>query len=223
VLAQKWRPAKAAFYTADPAGAVYRLKAQFGFSRGDHLPERLGRNEPIVNQIFEHREPTFINNVKLAGKLADAMAQATTTRMLLAPLYLDGRIVGLVDVRDKAGRLPFAHDDVLEIADLLRAAVFQKREFLLAQVAQEFAARAADGGEEVDHFDVDGEGRLLLLQREHWRGTGGRQDQLAARDGVVAAARLARQHPVTRKTAAVPTKSLPLAREERNSVCTASL
>jgi hypothetical protein len=120
VLAQKWRPTKAAFYTLDPGGAVFRLKAQFGFTRGDRLSERLGRNDPLVNQIYEHREPTFINNVNQASRLADAMIQTTSTRMLVAPLYLDGRIMGLVDVRDKAGRLPFAHDDVLEIADLLR-------------------------------------------------------------------------------------------------------
>jgi hypothetical protein len=120
VLAQKWQPAKAAFYTLDRGGASFRLKAQLGFSRGDHLSEHLGRNEAIVNQVYEHREPTFVNNPNQAGKLADAMIQATTTRMLVAPLFLDGRIMGLVDVRDKAGRLPFTHDDVLEIADLLR-------------------------------------------------------------------------------------------------------
>lgn len=120
VVAQKWRPAKAAFYTLDPGGAVFRLKAQFGFTRGDRLADRLGRNEPIVNQIYEHREPTFINNVNQAGRLADAMIQATSTRMLVAPLYLDGRIMGLVDMRDKAGRVAFSHDDALELADLLR-------------------------------------------------------------------------------------------------------
>ena len=120
VVAQKWRPTKAAFYTLDPGGAVFRLKAQFGFTRGDRLAERLGRNEPLVNQIYEHREPTFINNVNQAGRLADAMIQSTSTRMLVAPLYLDGRIMGLVDMRDKAGRVAFSHDDALEVADLLR-------------------------------------------------------------------------------------------------------
>ena len=120
VVAQKWRPAKAAFYTLDPGGAVFRLKAQFGFTRGDRLADRMGRNEPLVNQIYEHREPTFINNVNQAGRLADAMIQTTSTRMLVAPLYLDGRIMGLVDMRDKAGRVAFSHDDALEVADLLR-------------------------------------------------------------------------------------------------------
>ena len=127
VVAAKWRPSKAAFYTLDPGGALFRLKAQFGFTRGDRLADRLGRNEPLVNQIYEHREPTFVNNVNQAGRLADAMIQASSTRMLTAPLYLDGRIMGLVDVRDKANRVAFSHDDALEIADLLRRFAIELR------------------------------------------------------------------------------------------------
>ena len=127
VLGQKWRPAKAAFYTLDPASDTFRLKSQFGFSRTDHLPERLGRNDAVVNHLYEHREPTFINNVNLAGKLMDVMVQATSMRLLLAPLYLDGRIMGLVDVREKAGRQGFSQDDVLEISDLLRRFAIELR------------------------------------------------------------------------------------------------
>jgi HD domain len=127
VLGQKWRPAKAAFYTLDPASGTFRLKAQFGFGRTDHLAERLGRNDTLVNHIYEHREPTFVNNVNQAGKLMDVMVQATSTRMLLAPLYLDGRIMGLVDVREKAGRQGFSQDDVLEISDLLRRFAIELR------------------------------------------------------------------------------------------------
>src|SRR5271169_7002704 len=55
------------------------------------------------------------------------MVQATSTRMLLAPLYLDGRIMGLVDVREKAGRQGFSQDDVLEISDLLRRFAIELR------------------------------------------------------------------------------------------------
>ena len=147
VLAQKWRPAKAAFYTLDPGGAVFRLKAQFGFTRGDRLADRLGRNDPLVNQIYEHREPTFINNVNQAGRLADTMIQAATTRLLTAPLYLDGRIMGLVDVRDKAGRVAFAHDDALELADLLRRFAVELRRLNDAQAG---AAILRDGPPEIE-------------------------------------------------------------------------
>jgi HD domain len=127
VLSQKWRPSKAAFYTLDPAQSAFRLKAQFGFTRTDRLAERLGRNDTVVNYIYEHREPTFLNNVNAAGKLTDLMVQATSTRMLLAPLYLDGRIMGLVDVREKAGRPAFTQDDIVEISDLLRRFAIELR------------------------------------------------------------------------------------------------
>ncbi len=127
VLSQKWRPSKAAFYTLDPAQSIFCLKAQFGFTRSDRLAERLGRNDTVVNYLYEHREPTFLNNVNAAGKLTDLMVQGTSMRMLLAPLYLDGRIMGLVDVRDKAGRLAFTQDDILEISDLLRRFAIELR------------------------------------------------------------------------------------------------
>ncbi len=127
VLNQKWRPSKAAFYTLDPAPAVFHLKAQFGFTRTYRLAERIGRNDTVVNYVYEHREPTFLNNVNAAGRLTDMMVQATSTRMLLAPLYLDGRIMGLVDVREKAGRLAFTQDDIIEISDLLRRFAIELR------------------------------------------------------------------------------------------------
>jgi putative nucleotidyltransferase with HDIG domain len=133
VLSQKWRPSKAAFYTLDPAQSVFRLKAQFGFSRSDRLAERLGRNDTMVNFIYEHREPTFINDVNAAGKLTDPMVQATSTRMLIAPLYLDGRIMGLIDVREKAGRALFTREDVAEISDLLRRFAIELRRHLDAR------------------------------------------------------------------------------------------
>ncbi|HEX5855473.1 MAG TPA: HD domain-containing phosphohydrolase [Thermoanaerobaculia bacterium] len=127
VLNQKWQPAKAAFYALDPASSTFRLKAQFGFSRTDHLAERIGRNEALFHYIHEHREPTYFNSVSHAGKLTDLMAQAASTRMLLAPLYLEGRPMGVVDVREKAGRQAYSGDDVLEISDLLRRFAIELR------------------------------------------------------------------------------------------------
>ncbi len=127
VLSQRWQPAKAAFYALDSASSTFRLKAQFGFSRTDHLTEWLGRNDALVNHLYEHREPTYFNSVAHAGKLADLMMQATSTRMLLAPLYLEGRAMGIVDARDKADRRAFTQEDVLEITDLLRRFVIELR------------------------------------------------------------------------------------------------
>lgn len=118
-LRKRWQPLKAAIYTYD-ANGYFRLKAQFGFSRTDKLLERFSRMDPIATHVYEHREPYFINSLRQAGKLVDVLEGAQTTKILTAPIYLDGRIIGILDVRDKGGRLPFTHDDVQELTDLLR-------------------------------------------------------------------------------------------------------
>ncbi len=118
-LRKRWQPLKAAIYTYDASG-YFRLKTQFGFSRTDKLPERFSRMDPIATHVYEHREPYFINSLRQAGKLVDLLEGAQTTKILTAPIYLDGRIIGILDVRDKGGRLPFTHEDVQELTELLR-------------------------------------------------------------------------------------------------------
>ena len=102
---KRWQPVKAAIYTFD-SGGFFRLKTQFGFSRTDQLLERFSRMDPLATHVYEHREPFFVNSLRQAGKLVDLLEGAPTTKILTAPIYLDGRIIGIVDVRDKAGRLP---------------------------------------------------------------------------------------------------------------------
>ena len=116
---EKWQAVKAAFYVLDAQGQ-FRLKSQYGFSRTDRLPEKVGRMDILATQVYEHREPFFVNSLRQAGKLADLMEGAATTRILTAPLYLDGRIVGILDVRDKANRAPFTHEDLQEVGELLQ-------------------------------------------------------------------------------------------------------
>jgi hypothetical protein len=119
VLKERWQPSKAAFYTLENNGS-FRLRTQFGFTRADRLAEGVARTDPLTVQIYEHREPFFINNIHQAGRLAALMEAASSTRILIAPLYVDGRIGGILDVREKAGRALFTTDDLNEVADLLR-------------------------------------------------------------------------------------------------------
>jgi hypothetical protein len=126
-LRKRWQPSKAAIYTYDASGH-FRLKSQFGFTRTDKILERFSRMDPLATHVYEHREPFFINSLRQAGKLVDILEGASTTTILTAPIYLDGRIIAILDVRDKAGRIPFTHEDVMEISDLLRRfAVLLKR------------------------------------------------------------------------------------------------
>src|SRR5262249_43615944 len=119
VIREKWQPSKAAFYVLETTGG-FKLKTQFGFTRADRLADKLARMDPLAVQVYEHREPFFINNIHQAGKLAGLMESASSTRILTAPLYVDGRIAGILDVRDKAGRAPFTPNDLNDVSDMLR-------------------------------------------------------------------------------------------------------
>jgi len=119
LLVEKVKATKAAFYLVEPNGS-FQLVTQYGFNRADRLADRLQRTDAIAIDIYEHREPHFYNDYRSAGRLAAMMEATSTARILVAPLYLDRRIVGLLDVRDKAGREPFTNEDLSWITDILR-------------------------------------------------------------------------------------------------------
>jgi hypothetical protein len=119
LLLEKVRATKAAFYLLEPNGS-FALATQYGFGRTDRLADRVGRTDPLALQVYEKREPVFVNDLKAAGRLLPQMEAASSTRILTAPLYLNGRIVGILDVRDKAGRVPFGPEDVVVVQDVLR-------------------------------------------------------------------------------------------------------
>lgn len=119
LLLEKVRATKAALYLLEANGG-FRLATSYGFSRTDRVPEVHRRGDPLPTFVFEHREPHLVNDVRQAGKLAELMESASSTRILTAPLYIDGRIVGILDVRDKASREPFVGDDAAWVQEVLR-------------------------------------------------------------------------------------------------------
>src|SRR5258706_198918 len=88
--------------------------------RPSGLRDRVLRSDPIAVDIHEHREPHYVNDLRQAGKLAGMMESSSSTRLLAAPLYLDRRIIGILDARDKAGREPFTPEDLSWVSDILR-------------------------------------------------------------------------------------------------------
>ena len=126
LLLEKVRATKAAFYLLEPGGG-FRLAAQYGFSRGDRLSDRFQRNDALPTTIFEHREPRMINDIRQAGRLANLMEGSSSARLMTAPLYVAGRIVGFLDIRDKAGREPFVADDAVWVKEVLRLLAIRVR------------------------------------------------------------------------------------------------
>jgi hypothetical protein len=151
LLLEKVRATKAAFYLLEPGGG-FRLAAQYGFTRGDRLSETFKRGDPLPTTIFEHREPRMINDIRQAGRLAALMESSSSARLMSAPLYVAGRIVGFLDIRDKAGREPFVVDDVVWVKEVLRLLAIRVRSL------PEFAG-GDDGEAEKEKLDETASGR----------------------------------------------------------------
>jgi hypothetical protein len=105
---------KASVYLLEPDGD-FHLKASYGFSRTDAVPELHPKATPLVEALYMERKPFYINSLADAGGIRPLLANSNTTRILISPIYVE-RIAGFLDIRDKAGKAPFDDHDI-RIAD----------------------------------------------------------------------------------------------------------
>ncbi|MGA7616713.1 MAG: HD domain-containing phosphohydrolase [Thermoanaerobaculia bacterium] len=112
------RATKAALYTSETENLnenQYELVTQYGFS-SDFSRRKLNINDVIVDRLLTKRGVFFVNGVGTEPRFSELLYGAGTDRLLVAPLLSRGRLVGLIDMRDKAGKQPFTNEDV-EIAN----------------------------------------------------------------------------------------------------------
>jgi len=108
---EELRATKAAAYLMDATGE-FLLITSYGFTRKDIVPPRLEKGDPIIEWIFAHRKPHFMNHPGDSPDLVNVLAAANTTKLMTAPFYYGDRIVGFIDCRDKAGRQNYLAEDV---------------------------------------------------------------------------------------------------------------
>ena len=104
------RATKAALYLFDPEAKRYELVTEYGF-RGTIRPWADGR-DPLIDRAQRNRNPFYVNGLMAEPRLSDILYQSATDRMLVAPIFLRGQLVGVVDMRDKAGKQPFEQNDL---------------------------------------------------------------------------------------------------------------
>lgn len=104
------RATKAALYLYDGASR-YELVTEYGF-RNLGLRDSVDSNDPIADRCGRGRTPFFVNGLAAEPRFSQLMFEAGTDRLLAAPLYLRGKLVGFVDMRDKAGKQPFENEDL---------------------------------------------------------------------------------------------------------------
>ncbi len=104
------RATKAALYLLN-AGELYELVTEYGF-RGGGVRTTVDQNDPIVDRCGRGRNTFFVNGVGVEPRFSQLMFDASTDRMLVEPLYQRGKLVGFIDMRDKAAKVPFEQNDI---------------------------------------------------------------------------------------------------------------
>lgn len=102
---------KAALYLLDEK-EQFDLITQYGFR--DSAPASYDYSDDIVDRLMTRRSPFFVNGLGADPRFSELLYRSDTTRILVAPVYSRGKLVGLVDLRDKAKQAPFEQPDVLK-------------------------------------------------------------------------------------------------------------
>jgi len=104
---------KAALYlasTPDLSTKTYELVTAYQFN--DTNRKVLKATDDLVDRLAVKRNAFFVNGLGTDQRLSEILFRQGTDRMLAAPIFSRGRLVGFIDMRDKAGRKPFEGPDV---------------------------------------------------------------------------------------------------------------
>jgi hypothetical protein len=147
------RATKAALYLYDGPASRFELVTEFGFK----VPIRQSADvkDPIIDRCGRGRTPFFINGLAVEPRFSEILYESQTERLLAAPIYMRGSLVGVVDMRDKAGKQPFELGDTQKaqrIADRIAELFGSKNVFGLRFIA----LSAAEGGAEITTSVADG-------------------------------------------------------------------
>jgi len=88
----------------------YELVTSYQYNAADR--KVVTANDDLVDRLAVKRSPFFINGLATDQRLAEMLFRQGNDRLLAAPLFSRGRLIGFIDMRDKAGKKPFAATDV---------------------------------------------------------------------------------------------------------------
>ena len=101
---------KAALYLRDTSSKQYELITEFGFK--GTAPSAADDKHPIVDKCAKMHRAFFVNGLTAEPKLSEIMFESQSDRLLVAPVFVRGELVGLLDMRDKGGKAPFEMEDL---------------------------------------------------------------------------------------------------------------
>jgi len=104
---------KAALYlsaTKDLTQKKFELVTSYQFN--DAARRLVSSNDDLVDRLAVKRNAFFVNGVGADMRFSEMLFRQGTDRLLVTPLFARGRLVGFIDMRDKAGRKPFDAPDL---------------------------------------------------------------------------------------------------------------
>ncbi len=130
---------KAALYLSasrDLNEKKYELVTSYQYVAGDR--KIITANDDLVDRLTVKRTPFFVNGLGSDQRFAEMLFRQGTDRLLAAPIFSRGRLVGFIDMRDKAGKKPFEGPDVSaaqQIVDDMIKVLAKNNLFGLAPIA----------------------------------------------------------------------------------------
>lgn len=130
---------KAALYLCtshDLNAKTYELVTSYQYNAADR--KVLTANDDLVDRLVVKRSPFFVNGLGSDQRFSEMMFRQGNDRLLVSPLFSRGRLVGFIDMRDKAGKKPFEAPDVeaaKRIADDMLGVLASNRLFGVAPIA----------------------------------------------------------------------------------------
>lgn len=104
---------KAALYlssSADLNAKTFELVTSYQYNAADR--KVINQNDDMVDRLSVKRNAFFVNGLAADQRFAEMQFRQGTDRILATPLISRGRLVGFIDMRDKAGKKPFDSPDL---------------------------------------------------------------------------------------------------------------
>jgi hypothetical protein len=104
---------KAALYLAATPNLndkTFELVTSYQYNAADR--KTVSANDDLVDRLIVKRSTFYVNGLGADPRFAEILFRQGNDRILAAPLFSRGRLVGFIDMRDKAGKKPFDAKDV---------------------------------------------------------------------------------------------------------------
>jgi HD-GYP domain-containing protein (c-di-GMP phosphodiesterase class II) len=130
---------KAALYLSsshDLNAKLFEVVTSYQYNVADRRV--VSANDDLVDRMAVKRSPFYINGLGTDQRFAEMLFRQGNDRLLVTPLFSRGRMVGFIDMRDKAGKKPFDLPDVeaaKKIADQMLGVLASNKLFGLGAIA----------------------------------------------------------------------------------------